>query len=135
MADLPAKRTKRRVKNPETFRERAIKAGEKEESSGKRRRVRQLLAIIFSPVGSGIRGFFSLGIFKPFRRPARFIGRILLPRYFRESWRELKLVQWPSWQVSRRLTFAVIIFAIVFGLSVAGVDWVLNKAFRQLLLR
>jgi preprotein translocase subunit SecE len=32
------------------------------------------------------------------------------------------------------LTFAVLVFAIVFGAVIAGVDWVLDKIFRHLLL-
>ena len=63
------------------------------------------------------------------------IGKVLLPVYVRNSWKELKLVTWPSLKLSRQLTFAVLMFAVVFGAAIAGVDWGLDKLFRQVLLK
>ena len=114
MADEPSKKIKRRVKDPETFRERASRAGGQTEDKGRPQKAR-------GPY--------------PITRPAGLLGRVLLPRFLKNSWSELKLVTWPGWSESRRLTFAVIVFAIIFGLSIAGVDWVLDKFFRQVLLR
>lgn len=119
-----ANQAKRRVKNPETFRERALKTGAGEDGS----RLKNAGVKVGSPLSKAGR---QLGKSKLFR----LLGKILFPSYFRDSWRELKLVQWPSWSESRRLTLAVIIFAVVFGVSIAGVDWVLDKAFRHILLK
>jgi preprotein translocase SecE subunit len=79
-------------------------------------------------VGHGLRWFFRL-------RAVRFIGRILGLRFFRNSWRELKQVTWPSRRDGIRLTSAVISFSVVFAVILAGVDWGLDKIFKQLLLK
>lgn len=79
-------------------------------------------------IGHGLRWFFRL-------RAVRFIGRILGLSYMRDSWRELRGVTWPTFREGRRLTTAVIIFSIVFGLLIAGIDFGLDKAFRQILLK
>lgn len=134
MADKPAKKTKRRVKNPETFRERALKASEA--SPTKRQGiVKRVLSPVFKPLAKAVRSFFGQKAFKPFRRPFKLIGKIIFPVYLRRSWQELRLVTWPSWRESRRLTFAVLIFAVVFGAAVAGVDYGLDKIFKNILLK
>jgi preprotein translocase subunit SecE len=63
------------------------------------------------------------------------IGRFLLPKYFRNSWQELRKVSWPDRRQTARLTFAVIAFATVFGVAIAIVDYGLDKLFRELLLK
>jgi preprotein translocase subunit SecE len=65
----------------------------------------------------------------------RFIGRIIGFTYIRGSWQELKQVTWPSRSEGRRLTTAVIIFSIVFGVLIALVDFGLDKLFKDLLLK
>jgi preprotein translocase subunit SecE len=130
---------KRKVKNPETFRERAIKAAEDSGKPTKKHRVRQAGKRVVAPVARPVGNVFS-AIFK--RQPFIFIGkiftvigRVLLPRYVRNSWKELRQVTWPSWQQSRQLTVAVILFAAVFGVVIAGVDYGLDKLFRYILLK
>jgi preprotein translocase SecE subunit len=125
-------RKKRLVKNPETFRERALKAGEADAKPGKRSRAGSIVSKVLSPIG---RPFKALGRFLARFRAFRLVGRILLPHYLRTSWQELKQVKWPNWTESRRLTFAVIIFAAVFGALIAAVDFGLDKLFRDILLK
>jgi preprotein translocase subunit SecE len=79
-------------------------------------------------LGHAIRWFFRL-------RPVRFVGRMLGFGYIRSSWRELRLVTWPTAREGRRLTTAVIIFSVVFGALIAVVDYGLDKLFKQLLLK
>lgn len=79
-------------------------------------------------IGHGIRWFFML-------KPVRFLGRILGLKYLRDSVRELRSVTWPTLKESTRLTGAVIIFSIIFGLFVAVVDFGLDKLFKQILLK
>lgn len=79
-------------------------------------------------IGHGLRWFFT-------RRPVRFIGRILGFRYVASSFREVRMVTWPSWRQSFRLTSAVIIFSIVFGGLIAGVDYGLGKVFKHIILK
>lgn len=62
------------------------------------------------------------------------VGRFLVPKYFRDSWVELKQVSWPDRLQTLRLTGAVIAFAVVFGIAIAIVDYGLDKLFRQLLI-
>lgn len=76
----------------------------------------------------------------PFRtRPARFIGRmlanILLLKYFRNSWKELRQVSWPDRKETTRLTLAVITFALFFGTMIAVTDYGLDKVFKFLFIK
>lgn len=132
MPDQPAKKAKRRVKNPETFRERAVKATEisdkPKRSAGLKRAGGRITSPVLGPIARILRKVFSF-------RPFRLVGKILLPVYIRRSWHELRLVTWPSWKESRRLTFAVLIFAIIFGASIALVDYGLDVLFKHILLK
>lgn len=136
-----AKRSGRkpRVRKVETIRERNVKAVAKAEAKAtkqpKRRRATGLLAKIFRPFKKPL---YTLAW--PFRlRPVRFIGRILgrilWPKYFRNSWQEIRQVTWPSRSETWKLTIAVLIFALIFGLATAGTDWVLDKVIRRLVFR
>ena len=68
-------------------------------------------------------------------RPLKWFGRKLLPRYFINAWREVRMVVWPSRRETWRLTLAVFIFASVFGGLVAGVDKILDILFKNLVLK
>lgn len=131
MPDSP-KTKKRLVKNPETFRERALRANEisdKPKRSDKFKRTgSKATSPLFKPIGWALNTVFD-------RKPFRLIGRILLPVYLRNSFRELKLVAWPNRRQSRDLTFAVLAFATVFGAVVALVDYGLDKLFKDILLK
>ena len=137
MADQPEKsdaKKKRRVKNPETFRERAQKASEAGSKPKSTTRIRQAGGQATGPLRRTVSRAYNAKLLAPLRKVLRFIGRIIFPKYFRQSWQELKLVTWPSMKEGRRLTFAVLIFAVVFGAAIAGVDWILDKVFQHLLL-
>ena len=137
MADKPSKATKakRIVKNPETFRERAIKATNEGDKKPRLSRTKRVLKAPFRQLGKVGRAIGSYPPFRPLRKPLRIIGLIIFPVYFRNSWKELKLVTWPSFKESIRLTWAVLLFAIVFGTSVALVDYGLNAVFKRILLK
>lgn len=79
-------------------------------------------------MGHGIRWFFRL-------KGVKFIGRIIGLKYIRDSFSELRTVTWPTLRESTRLTGAVLIFSLVFGLFVAVVDFGLDKLFKQILLK
>lgn len=75
---------------------------------------------------------------KPFISFFKFIGRFLkklLPRYFINSWHELKQVTWPGRKETWRLTGAVLSFAIVFGVAIAIVDKILSVIFKNFILK
>ena len=132
------KPTKRRVKDPVTFRERAIKATAAGDKPTARHRVARgalrPVKAVGTPIVRGLKFVFNRKPFIWLKRPLRIIGKILLPPYIRNSWKELRLVTWPQWGQSIRLTFAVLVFAAVFGLVIAGVDYGLDKFFRQILV-
>lgn len=79
-------------------------------------------------IGHALRWFFRL-------RAIRFIGRILGFTFIRGSWRELKQVTWPTRREGFRLTSAVVFFSVIFAAVLAGVDYGLDKVFKQLLLK
>lgn len=139
MADSNAsKTTKRRVKNPETFRERAVKATEQSAIPSRRSRVRsgahKHVSSVLSPTTKFFKAILNFKLFRVFKKPAKFVGKILWPTYLRKSWHELRLVQWPDREETRKLTFAVLVFAVVFGGLVAIVDYGLDKIFRMILI-
>ncbi len=138
----PEKKTtakKRIVKNPETFRERAIKASESGDKPKRGTRLKTATGKVAKPVLRPVSKAGSKVInFKPFRifrKPLRIIGKILVPVYLRDSWKELRLVVWPNWKQSRDLTFAVLVFATIFGVIVAAVDFGLDRLFKDVLLK
>ena len=79
-------------------------------------------------LGHSFRWFFRL-------KGIRLIGRVLGFGYIRESFRELKQVTWPTFHESMRLTGAVMIFSVIFGILIAIVDFGLDKLFREVLLK
>jgi preprotein translocase SecE subunit len=139
MTDQPADTPKRRVKNPETFRERAIKATTETDKVTKTARLKRVggkvTKPVLSPVGRMLRKLASIQPFKFILKVLRWIGRIIVPSYIRNSWKELRQVSWPSLKQSRQLTFAVLLFAIVFGALIAIVDYGLDKLFKNILLK
>lgn len=123
-----------RVRKIETVRERNEKASLKAEIDAnkvKKQPIRKTARAIGKPLGV---------VAKPFKvRPVRFVfrwlGRILLPRYFRNAFKELRQVTWTSRKQTWKLTFAVLIFAVVFGFLVTITDYGLDKVIKRIVLR
>lgn len=139
MADKQPSSRKRLVKNPETFRERALKAGQESDKPKRTARLRQAGRQAVRPVTRPVvTAAGKAAAFKPLHplyKVFRLIGKVLVPVYLRQSWRELRQVTWPGWSESRRLTFAVLVFSIAFGAAVAAIDFVLDRLFRDILLK
>lgn len=87
-----------------------------------------------SKLGAGAKRLYQSRVFAPVRFLVRILSKILLISYFKNSWQELKLVTWPNAKLTWRLTFAVLMFGLAFGLIIAGLDYVLEKGFREVLL-
>ncbi len=122
---------KRIVKTAETVRQKAEKAA----STKPKRRVLHGTA---SKVSAPLRALKPLGKpfqTKPVRKTASFVGKIVWPRFFRDAWKELRLVVWPSRKETWRLTLAVFLFALIFGAIVAVTDFGLDKLFRNIILK
>lgn len=128
-------RSVRRVKNPETFRERAVKASEQSAQPSRGGRFKSAASKPANPIVGAVRKAGSSKAGRLTSRPLGLVGRIIFPKYLRNSVRELRLVQWPNGRESRQLTFAVLMFAVVFGVFVALVDLGLDKLFRGVLLK
>ena len=123
------KSPKRRiVRKVETVREKAEKSSKAAEP--KHGIVRKTLRVIATPFRFVGRQLAKLGRFKVFR----IIGLILVPPYFRNSWKELRQVTWPTGKETRQLTLAVLMFSIVFGVLVTAVDYGFDKLFKRILL-
>lgn len=128
-AEQPSSKSKRKLRKPvETVREKAAK---QEAVAAQPRRLHKTRHWFFAPFRAVGSFFHILNKIKPFR----IIGFILVPPFLRRSWRELRQVTWPTFKVSRQLTLAVVIFAIVFGVLVAAFDFVLDKLFKEVLLK
>ena len=66
-----------------------------------------------------------------------FIGkglRRIVPGFLAGAFYEIKRVSWPGRSETIRLTWAVFVFAIVFSIIVAMLDFVLDKIFRSIIL-
>lgn len=129
MATDPAKPKRRVVKKAVSVRE----AAEKQASNAPKEMTNTRL--FFHYVGVPFRiiwwPFKQLGRLKV----VRFLGRILWPKYFRNSFKELKQVTWPNRRESFQLTSAVLVFAFIFGITIAVVDYGLDKLFKQVILK
>lgn len=129
------KRRPRVRKSAPTIRQR-VEAASAAEEAKKPRRIRRVLTKTISPVKK--LKVKERRIFKPVVRLLRLLKNVLrwiVPSYFINSWRELRLVNWPNRRETLRLTLAVFIFALVFGTLVAGVDWVLQEVFKKVILK
>lgn len=132
---------KKLTKKTETFREQSAKQRTK---AAQPRRLRKTASTASKPVKAARSGIWKLlkpfgFLLRPFKtKPMRFIGRILakvlLLNYFQASWKELRQVTWPNRKETIKLTTAVIIFALVFGLFITVVDYGLDKLFRFIIL-
>lgn len=128
-------------KTTQTVRERT-ESGSK---APKKRRVRNTAKTAWKPialVGQGLKIIFSPFKFvlkpfktKPMRAVGRFLAKVLLINYFINSFRELRQVTWPNRKETINLTFAVLMFSLVFGSVVALVDYGFDKLFQKILIK
>ncbi len=129
MADKkPAKRI---IRKAETVRERASKSSD---AKPKRR-------VLKATAGNAARPLRALAPLakplktKPVRKVGKVVGFVLWPSFFRGAWKELRQVIWPSRKETIKLTTAVIVFAIIFGILIAITDYGLDKLFRKFILK
>ncbi len=126
--EVEAPKPKRRLKKaPESIRERVAKASDAAASAPKERKPRK----IFAPIRAIGRILRRVEQFKP----VHIICLVIVPRYVRNAWRELRMVTWPNRLETLRLTSAVIIFSIVFGILIAITDYGLDKVFKKVILK
>jgi preprotein translocase SecE subunit len=132
VAETDQNKKRRVIRKVETVREKSAKNTDVAESPNRKQQVWHGFTAPLRFVG---RGFSKLGTSLGRFKVMRIIGRILLPRYFRNSWKELRGVTWPTMKQARQLTLAVMVFAIVFGLVIAVLDFGLDKLFKEVLVK
>ncbi len=87
------------------------------------------------------RGAGSLSAYGKKRLPKKRQLRIgkrrihLTPKFLRNAWAEIRQVQWPNRRETRKLTIAVIIFSIIFGVSIALLDYGLDKLSKEIIVK
>ncbi|MGZ6005019.1 MAG: preprotein translocase subunit SecE [Candidatus Saccharimonadales bacterium] len=136
MADNKQATTKkRRIRKVETVRQKAEVAAK---AAPKPRRVKQSLKVAGKPIVAA----YNLGkkeyyLPLPDNRFWRFMNkrRHIVPRYFAQSFQELRKVTWPDRKQTTQLTIAVFVFAISFGIVVAITDYGLDRIFKRLLIK
>jgi preprotein translocase SecE subunit len=120
-------------KSAPTVRQRAEKA---KAENPKPQRIKKVATAAASPVKK--LHLPDNGLTRPIKSVGRFLKKVLgwlVPKYIINSWREVRLVVWPSRKETWRLTGAVFIFAIVFGALVAGVDKILDMIFKSFVIK
>ena len=131
-----AKKSKRKLRAAtETVRERAQKTAA---APPKKRRVKQTVKTASRPFHAARRvGAKEYYLPMPDNRVGRFLNkrRRVIPKYFRESWQELRMVTWPDRKETTKLTIAVFAFAIIFGFLVSITDKGLDILFRNTVLK
>jgi preprotein translocase SecE subunit len=123
-----------RVRKSETVRERNEKVNAKAEQDASKVK-KQPIRKTARAVGKPLRVVAKPFKLRPVRFVAKWVGLILLPRYFRNAYKELRQVTWTSRRETWKLTFAVLIFAVVFGFLVTATDYGLDKVIRRIVLR
>lgn len=143
---MPAKKVRvmgesKRVRKPRirksapTIRERA-EAAQSKSGEPKTRHIRPVLSKTASPFKKvKLPENKATQVLRRIFAPIAKVLKWLVPRYFVNAWREVRLVAWPSRKETWRLTSAVFIFAIVFGALVAAVDKGLDEVFKKLVLK
>jgi preprotein translocase SecE subunit len=136
VANSPDEKRRPRIrKSVPTVRERAEAAQAKQESP-RPKRIHRLISKPAAPIRK-----LRLGERKPVKAASKPLGWLkkalgwLVPKYFVNSWRELRQVYWPNRRETWRLTLAVFVFAIIFGALVAGVDKSLDVIFKKVVLK
>lgn len=132
----PAESPKRRLRSsPESLRERKVRLDTRDETRADAKSKPTILKSFWRgftwPLRQIGRGLARIGRLKPFR----IIGKVLFPSYFRKSIQELRMVTWPNRLQSFRLTYAVIIFSVLFGAIIAVVDFALDKLFKEFIIK
>ena len=127
-----------RVRKMETVRDRNQKAVERATAKATKVRKKPVKAVankLASPLKKPVRVASKPFKTKPVKFIGKWLGRILLPKYFRNSYKELRQVTWPSRRETWKLTFAVLVFTTVFGLLIIVTDYGLDKIIRRIVLR
>lgn len=138
MAAKKPQAKKRRIRKVETVRQKAETATKAANATPKPRRVRGSLKKAVKPIAKAYHfGKKEYYLPLPDNRFWRFMNkrRRIIPRYFADSYQELRQVTWPDRKKTFQLTLAVVIFAVAFGILVSITDYGLDRIFKRLLIK
>lgn len=138
MADAEKPKKKKLViaRRRETVRERADKGTKK---SDKQPRTKKFATAAARPVTKA--GKILTKEYTPLRTGEGKVGsvlgkkRSLAPSYFILSFRELKLVTWPTKKTAAKLTMAVVVFSIFLATLIKLLDLGFDKLFKDVILK
>ena len=136
VSDETTKKTekKSRVRKKPTLRERNVEASKKQGKQSRTRKVGSGLKTGGRRIGGALTREYHV-IAQNEEDPGFFMkSRTFTPRYFVNSWHEIRQVEWPGFKTTWKLVFAVFIFAFIIGGFIAGLDALLEKAFREVVL-
>jgi preprotein translocase SecE subunit len=120
-------------KKPVSMRENVAKAKEKQSKTPRIRKATSTAKKPVSKAGEAITREYHL--IEQKENPGFFTkSRKLTPSYFRSAWQELRLVTWPDRRSTWRMIIAVFIFSVILGLYIAGLDYVLERIMREVIL-
>ena len=133
MSDTPPKK-KRLLKKVETVRERSEKPV-KEVKVRRLHGAKKSIARPFRAAAQVGRKEYYLPI--PKNKFGNFLNkrRSVIPSFFINSFREVRMVEWPTRKTTLNLAAAVFVFAFFFGLLIAVTDFGLDKLFKQLIVK
>ncbi len=142
MAEEETSKKKPRIrKSAPTIRERVETEQAKSEKATKPSRAKRLTSKAGRPFKAVVRRRPHLGS----NRVTRLLGKVfkplvwllnkIAPRYFVNAWREVRQVTWTTRRETWRLTFAVFVFASIFGAIAYGVDKGLDDIFKKFVLK
>ena len=134
MVDSQDTTKKRKLKKPQTVRERAEKAGVVK----KPRRIRKAGIVVAKPFkAASTIGSKEYYLPLPDNKIGQFLNkrRRFIPAYFRNSFSELRNVVWPNRKETAKLTMAVFLFAFFFGSLITVADYGLDKIFKNFILK
>ncbi|MEM6997904.1 MAG: preprotein translocase subunit SecE [Patescibacteria group bacterium] len=131
-----AKKAPRRRKKPVTVKEKAARQSAKTKKPTRRKKATNAAGKGASTVKDFLTSDISVHDQSSDSKVSGYLtrNRSIAPSYLRGAVHEMSLVTWPSFKEAMRLTLAVFVFAIVFALVVSGIDWLLGKAFEEIIL-
>jgi len=74
-------------------------------------------------------------IWKVIKWIAKILSIILFIRFVASAFKEVKEVTWPNLKQTTRLTWAVLVFGVVFAAFIAVIDYGLDKLFKAIILK
>lgn len=128
-----SEKKKRVLKQGETMRQRTEKAADGKNVRRLHTSTSKVSASLGSVTKTGKKEFY---LPLPDNKLGRFLNkrRRLVPRYFSESWQELRQVAWPTRRETLKMTLAVFIFSVLLSLIITIIDYGLDKVFRKVFL-